>query len=211
MLWIGGYLIGPDRAAGESPFGFGDDATVGLSTVMQLAGELMAGSAALLQAENRYAAAALIRQLVEVEYLAWAFAESFDEAMSWLRSTREERLEMWQPGHMRKRAAGRFRASDYANHCERGGHPTPDANYLLPGHVNDPPGLWWFELASHGASIHDYFAEAAQQVGYPDEVMAEDPLADQVAETLAVWRQDDPLPLVLDAERDEAETSRPEA
>ena len=72
-LWIDGALIGPDRANGESPFGFGSDAVVGLASTLQIAGELMAGASLLFDDGNRFGAAALIRQLVEVEYLAWAF------------------------------------------------------------------------------------------------------------------------------------------
>lgn len=66
-LWIGGSIIGPDRVDGVSPFGFGSDATVALGTVVQIAGELSAGVIALLDQGNRYGAAALQRQMVEVE------------------------------------------------------------------------------------------------------------------------------------------------
>src|SRR5438067_701261 len=70
LLWVGGYLLGSDRVTRSSPFGFGSDATVGLATVVQIAGELMDGAASLLDRENIYGAAALIRQLVEIEYLS---------------------------------------------------------------------------------------------------------------------------------------------
>src|SRR4051812_19922762 len=86
FLWVGGYMIGGDRVVGRSPFGFGSDTVVGLAIVAQIAGELAAGAALLLEAGNDYSAAALIRQLVEVEYLAWAFAEDEGEAAEWLRS-----------------------------------------------------------------------------------------------------------------------------
>jgi|SRR5581483_1204959 len=90
-------------------------------------------AAVLLEQDNLYGAAALLRQLVEAEYLAWAFAEDRVEAAAWLRSTNEKRREMWQPKHLRERSGGRFRAIDYAHHCECGGHPTPSAKRLLPG------------------------------------------------------------------------------
>jgi len=80
-LWLCGAVIGSDRVDGVSPFDFGSDATVGLGTVVQIAGELSAGVIALLGHGNRYSAAALLRQMVEVEYLAWAFAEDEEEAM----------------------------------------------------------------------------------------------------------------------------------
>jgi hypothetical protein len=64
-LWIVGYIIGPDRATGQSPKGFGSDATVGLATCLQIGGELTTGTAALLRANNLYARAALGRDLGE--------------------------------------------------------------------------------------------------------------------------------------------------
>lgn len=89
-LWFSGAIIGADRVDGVSPFNFGSDATVGLGTVVQIAGELSGGVVALLERDNRYGAAALLRQLVGAEYLTWAFVEDEDEAMRWMRSSREE-------------------------------------------------------------------------------------------------------------------------
>lgn len=70
LLWVAGNLIGPDRVNKASPFGNGSDAVVGLAIVTQTAGELCSGAVSLLNEGNTYAAAALLRQLVEVEYLA---------------------------------------------------------------------------------------------------------------------------------------------
>jgi hypothetical protein len=75
-LWFSGAIIGGDRVDGVSPFGFGSDATVGLGTVVQMAGELSSGVVDLLGRDNRYAAAALLRQLVEVEYLTAGSAKT---------------------------------------------------------------------------------------------------------------------------------------
>jgi hypothetical protein len=170
-LWLCGLVIGSDRVGGGSPFGFGSDATVGLGTVVQIAGELSAGVVALLDQGNRYGAAALLRQLVEVEYLTWAFAEDEDEAMNWTRSTREERLRFWQPRHIRDRAKGRFRGIDYALHCEKGGHPSPEGNRLLPGHNGSEPDFFaWNDLAFHGQSAWDYTLAAADKLDYGDEM-----------------------------------------
>jgi hypothetical protein len=49
QLWVGGYLIGSDRPSGRSLFGFGSDATVGIATVVQIAGELTAGAVLALE------------------------------------------------------------------------------------------------------------------------------------------------------------------
>jgi hypothetical protein len=172
-LWAGGYILGTDRRDGRSPFGFGSDATVGLAVVMQVAGELMSGTIELLAHGNLYGAAALLRQLVEAEYLTWAFAEDEQEATMWMRSSRSERLRMWQPRHLLTRSGGRFRATDYHGHCERGGHPTPDATMLLPGHGRyQSPELWRLDLAEHGVSAWRYAMDAAQRLGYQDWVQS---------------------------------------
>jgi hypothetical protein len=164
-LWMSGYLFGPDRPAGVSPFGFGNDATVGLALVMQIGGELLAGAVMLLEAGNDYAAAALTRQIVEVEYLTWAFAEDEQEARSWMRASAQTRRRFWQPRHLRDRSAGRFREVDYAGHCERGGHPTPEASLLLPNHsAPHHPGFAWIDLATHGTSTWDYALAAADKL-----------------------------------------------
>lgn len=44
LLWPFGYMFGTDRRDGESPFGFGSDATVGLVVVVEIAGELLSGA-----------------------------------------------------------------------------------------------------------------------------------------------------------------------
>jgi len=153
----------------------------------------MSGAVASLEQENLYAAAALIRQLVEIEYLTWAFAEDHEQAKAWLRSTRDERLRFWQPRDLRRRSGGRFRSADYARHCERGGHPTPEAMALLPDHSRrDLAILWWFDLATHGASTWDYLNTAAAEFGRSHEV---DPMASRhdLARSIKEWRQSEPL------------------
>lgn len=193
LLWVGGNLLGPDRVSKSSPFDFGSDAAVGLATVIQIAGELISGAVVLLEQENIYAAAALIRQLVEIEYLTWAFAEDHQQAEAWLRSSRDERLKFWQPRDLRTRSAGRFRSADYAHHCERGGHPTPEAMALLPDHSRrDSAMLWWFDLAIHSASTWDYVNAAATEFGWSDQV---DPIASRrgLAASIKSWRQREPL------------------
>ncbi|MDO8213468.1 hypothetical protein [Conexibacter sp. CPCC 206217] len=191
QLWVYGHLIGGDRVAGDSPFDFGSDGLVGLSTVTQIGGELLSGANALLDQDNSYGAAALIRQMVEVEYLAWAFAEDPDEATTWLRSQRDERLKMWQPRHLRERSQGRFRGSDYRHHCEFGGHPTPTGMVLLPCHARGP-AVERYEIALHGTSAWEYVSVAAERFGYGEQVrsVAE---ATGLTEAIGAWREDDRL------------------
>lgn len=150
MLWVLGSMLGPDRALKRSPFQFGDDRAVGVATVAQIGGELTISANHLLGVGHRYAASALIRQLVEVEYLATAFAADHEIAAEWLRADRDERLNFWSPARLRDRAGGRFLRSDYSNHCELGGHPTTRGMSLLPDHEDAlHPALLWVDMAGH--------------------------------------------------------------
>lgn len=193
LLWVTGYMVGPDRPAGTSPFGFGNDATVGLAMVLQIGGELIAGTVMLLEAGNDYAAAALTRQIVEVECLTWAFAEDEEEARRWIRASPEERRRFWQPRHLRDRSGGRFRGQDYAGHCERGGHPTPQASLLLPNHsVPHHPGFAWLDLAAHGTSAWRYAVDAADKQN-DNGVLRLTPEAKALEAAIAGWHQADRL------------------
>jgi hypothetical protein len=169
LLFTLGSIIGTDGKSGNSPFLYGSDATVGLGMVGQIAGELIAAASGLVEIDKYYAAMTLVRQVVETEYLAWAFSSDSSEAESWLRSSPEERQKIWQPRHIRSRSDGRFRGKGYHLHCERGGHPTPDARFLLPDHsVRLAGNAIWVEIAVHGISCWDYFVEAIVELDHAE-------------------------------------------
>lgn len=130
-LHVVGHFAGTDRRDGLSPFGHGDDATVAVSMLLRIASQLVSGSADLIESGRGYAGAALIRQLVEIEYLAWAFETGDAESARWLRSDKKERMAFFTPAKLRAAAGGRFRSVDYGYHCELGGHPTPGSWALL--------------------------------------------------------------------------------
>lgn len=75
-----GHMLGTDRREGRSPFGHGDDAAVAVSMLLRIGSQLVSASADLISDGRHYAGASLIRQLVEVEYLAWAFETKHEEA-----------------------------------------------------------------------------------------------------------------------------------
>ncbi len=130
-LHVSGYLVGDSRVSGRSTLGNGDDAQVAVGVLAQIAADLLDASASLLSGRNHYAGAALLRQVVEVEYLTWAFAHEKREASDWLNSTHSERMKFFSPTRLRQISDGRFSASDYRHHCEQGGHPVPRAIPLL--------------------------------------------------------------------------------
>jgi hypothetical protein len=126
-----GHIFGPDRASGASPAGHGSDEIVAVSLLLRIAGQLTSASSDLFADGRHYAAAALLRQMVEIEYLAWAFQTGDNEGAKWLRSNAEERRSFFTPAKLRKAANGKFRGEDYGHHCEFGGHPVPGSAVLL--------------------------------------------------------------------------------
>ena len=130
-LHVIGHIAGTDRRDGVSPFGHGDDEVVAISMLLRIASQLVSGSTDLIAGGRGYAGAALVRQLVEIEYLAWAFESDPVEAARWLRSDKKERQSFFTPAKLRAAGGGRFRSADYGHHCELGGHPTPAAWALL--------------------------------------------------------------------------------
>lgn len=85
-LHLLGHFLGSDRVDGSSPFGHGDDETIAVSVLPRVASQLTSASADLFTDGRGYAAAALLRQLVEIEYLAWAFETRNGDGERWLRS-----------------------------------------------------------------------------------------------------------------------------
>lgn len=130
----------------------GIDELRGYSELLQIASELVRTSADLLSGRHPYSGSALLRQLVEVDYLAWAFAAGDRDAELWLRSDKAEREELFQPRNIRKRAKGRFQARDYGYHCDLGGHPVPGTvNYFKSSRT--APQLMLVDLLHHCRSI----------------------------------------------------------
>src|SRR6266404_4847204 len=84
QLHVAGYIFGTDRKEGKSPFRYGSDEVVGMSVLLRIGGQLISASAELLTEGRPYAGAALLRQIVEIEYLAWAFESRHRDAERWL-------------------------------------------------------------------------------------------------------------------------------
>lgn len=161
-LHVVGHLIGADRAQSKSPFGHGNDETVAVSVLLRVASQLISASSDLFGDGRQYAAAALLRQMVEIEYLAWAFEERDGNGERWLRSDKRAREEFFKPAILRAAAQGRFRGKDYGYHCELGGHPVPQAGILLRG--DSATGqLLLSDLLGHVGRIWDHFIGWARQ------------------------------------------------
>lgn len=120
------------------------------AAVVEMASSLATGAIALLQASNWYCASALIRQLIETEYLI-LFSIDFAEAARWEQASPEEIRKSFTQHRMR--VIGGFDHQEYWRHCGMGGHPTPQGRTLLRYSLSaDFAGLaaaLWGDLAQH--------------------------------------------------------------
>jgi hypothetical protein len=188
-LHAAGHLVGTDRRDGKSPFGHGDDRTVAVAMLLRIAGELVSVSSDTLNTGRHYAGSALVRQLVEVEYLAWAFETNNEDASRWLRSTKDERLKFFSPAKLRAAADGRFRSIDYSYHCELGGHPVPGSWVLLNGDVAIAQ-LMLSDCLGHAERIWVHTGQWASDHGFGGIILKFLP---EMAQRYAGWHQQDDL------------------
>ena len=188
------------KTCGDALWAFGMADNVqrrALATVLQMAGSLAKGSVAMLEANNWYAAAALSRQLVEVEYLVWLFGSDPDEAGAWLTASQQDLRNLYNPSAMRKHSKGQFRDQEYWSHCEIGGHPSPKGAFLLPerafpddGSPLPTPEWMWVDLGQHLERLWE-FADVATQSLELDTVRAVENAKSEVESVLQSWHKQD--------------------
>ena len=133
-----------------------------VSLILNIGSSLILGANQLFKNDNAYAAAALVRQLVEIEYLAWAFENDENEARKWFLSDKEQRMKFFTPAKLRKAAQGKFRSKDYGYHCELGGHLVPNAGVLLEN-ANIQAQLLLSDMLGHSGRIWDHLIGWAEQ------------------------------------------------
>jgi hypothetical protein len=102
-LYLSLHIVAPDRTMGTSAFGHGSDEAIAIVMLLRIAAQLVSASADLFSKGRAYATAALVRQVVEVEYLAWAFETRDHFAERWLRSNEKERQDFFKRAKLRGR------------------------------------------------------------------------------------------------------------
>jgi hypothetical protein len=181
-------------------FGMAEGARRAVAIVAQIGAELAVGATHLYQAHRWYAGAALVRQLIEVEYLLFLFATDDDEPERWLDASDAEAKKTFSPSEMRQRSGGRFLVDEYQTHCKIGGHPRVSGHLLLKEHITpintSPPKLFdpaiqWVDLAQHLERLSaNYMAAVARHSPtnvYPDRFA-------KIAQLASDWRTADPAP-----------------
>lgn len=181
QVWAFGLSEGPRRA---------------MAIVAQMGAELAVGASQLYSMERWYAGAALVRQLIEVEYLLFLFVLDPGAPNRWLNASSEEIRLMFSPKEMRARSGGRFRAEEYSAHCEMGGHPRSKGHVLLREHnlLTEHvfvPEIQWVDLAQHIERLWVHYV-ASVSLHSPKNVYPEK--FRSIGEQLKRWRDADPLP-----------------
>jgi hypothetical protein len=187
-LHVLGHILGSDRRTGSSPSGHGDDATVAVSLLLRIGSQLVSASAELIADRLHYAGAALNRQLVEVEYLAWAFETKDEEAARWLRSTQDERKSFFTPAKLRAAAGKHFRGVDYSYHCEIGGHPVPGSWVLL--NDDDAIAQLMSDCLGHSGRIWDHIVRWAKGHPHGGPILLK---TNEMVERYSQWKRTDLL------------------
>lgn len=127
--WLGGGKITDLGSSGQS------DADTypafrAISTVIAMSAELAEAAGLMATRRRYYAVGALLRQLIECEYLLTLFVQDLTKATEWAASTPKQIRESFSPAKMRKQLKS-FSDREYWRHCDRGGHPAPQGAALL--------------------------------------------------------------------------------
>lgn len=184
--------VGRAMASRTDLTGNDGDAIRAMGALLEMAGELGFAASRMLSGDEHYAGAALLRQIVEIEYLTWTFKEGHESVTAWLTSTHEERMRVFSPKQLRANSRGRFLFKDYQDHCEQGGHPVPRGIPLLGGQEVGSAQVLLVDLLAHCWRTWDQFRNwlmnltTAQQIGFPKAGV-------EVSHRLNAWGKRDPI------------------
>lgn len=168
------------------------EAVRAMGALLQMAGELGSAASKMLSGDEHYAGAALLRQIVEIEYLTWNFKEGHKSVAAWLTSTNEDRMKVFSPKQLRANSKGRFLFKDYQDHCEQGGHPVPRGIPLLGGRNVGAAQLLLVDLLLHCWRTWDQVRswlislEKAKEIGFPKAGV-------EISRRLNEWGKRDPI------------------
>ncbi len=125
--WLGGGQVADINETTHVGAAFDEFRAVAAVTCM--CAEL-ADAAVTMSAKGRsYAVAAVLRQVIECEYLLAHFAIDLEQARNWWISTPAQIRKEFETKTMRK--AGDFSDTEYWMHCDAGGHPNPKGAFYV--------------------------------------------------------------------------------
>jgi hypothetical protein len=162
-----------------------------VAIILRMSGELVVSATKLFSSGSHYAGAALLRQLVEIEYLTWNFKEKTRSPASWLDSTHEQRMKDFSPSALRKTSKGRFLFKDYQDHCEQGGHPVLRGAHLLGSGNRDGIQVLIVDMLTHTWRTWDQIAEFAKNYPKIDPIVIA--ASSKIYSSLKKWGNVDPI------------------
>ena len=166
------------------------DETTAVSILLRISAQLLSVSTDLFSDGRNYAAAALLRQMVEVEYLAWAVDVRDQDGKRWLQSDSKQRMSFFSPSKLRMAAKGKFRSQDYSFHCEYGGHPTPVGAAMLLDRDQPEAQILLTDLLGHAGRIWDHVVRWGKRSPHGDPVLHH---SQQMLARFLAWKSQDPL------------------
>ena len=120
------------RGANRAASGTRDYSQLAVGLLCEIALELTAGIQLSLEDNRVYAAACLLRQVIEIEYLMLLGCADSRTLSDWYQASPRDRRKQFSPKQMREASDGFFLDQEYWMHCEVGGHPNPRGRMLLP-------------------------------------------------------------------------------
>lgn len=108
-----------------------DDRELAVALLSRLASEPAAGIALMCRQSYLYAAGALLRRSIEIEYLMFLGYIGAANLARWYRADAKELRKVFSPQRMRNASDALFRDQEYRLHGGVGGHPHPRARMLL--------------------------------------------------------------------------------
>jgi hypothetical protein len=147
----------------------------------------------MLSGNEHYAGAALLRQIVEIEYLTWTFKDGHESVTAWVTSTYKERMKAFSPNQLRANSKGRFLFKDYQNHCEQGGHPVPRGIPLLGGGNVGSAQVLLVDLLTHCWRTWDQVHHWIMKLGKAEQIVEFPKVAVEISHRFNEWGKRDPL------------------
>lgn len=178
------------RAAGHT---WNNDNINGLGLMISIAAELSSSAIRCLDHRECYASAALVRQIVEVQYFMWTFAESRNAGRDWLKASSTVIRQNFKPDILRKKSHGVFDDAEYWRHCDMGGHPNPAAQVFFGQDADQSivVELTFADLAQHLERIWNFFLTAMQLQSVSSSLQGES--LDRTMEAIHNWHAIDAL------------------
>ena len=176
-----------------------DNRDLAVALLVRIAAELSGGISLLLRNSRTYGAGALVRQLIEVEYLMYLGSSDPANLERWYEADARELRESFSPQRMRNAAEGLFSDNEYWLHCELGGHPHRTSRVLIfnDEQIGEPLAFLLPDAVQHIRRLWTWLKQLLSKLDFGEFISQR--FVAPLDETMARWmRVEDPLILSAD-------------